>query len=276
MKKALIKTIILAVFFGMFFALRFLNTEGDLYASDIILKYAFSNHSFLYTDIIYICIEMIPYFTFMFIFGTYIYEHFNIASVYYFSRCSRRVRWLCKEMFKLFIITLIFVTLMPIAGIGLAAAGNHILFDVESLWIYFYFIIIYSFWLFGFTLIINIISIRKGSLTGFSIVTGVLLVFIALFALWNNESVFSLNLIENPDLMRNTKFLMLNFAAHLILPWHSSTNIMINNRINYLGLDFDLNISVVLFIVIAMISVLISIVFVKKQDLIILTRQMEN
>ncbi len=275
MKKTLIKAMLLSAFFGVFFALGYLGSNKDLYASNIILKYAFTNHAFLYTDVIYICTEMIPYFTFMFIFGTYIYEHFNTASTYYFSRCTNRGRWFCKEMLKLFFITLIFTVTMPLFGIGLAAINNHIIFDMASLWIYIYYIAIYTLFLFTCTIAINILAIKKGSMIGFSTVAVILLVLISLFALWNDAGIFTLQLTENPYLSRNTKFLMLNLVAHLILPWHSSSNTIIDSRINYLNLDFDLNISLLLFFVISVITVIVSTILVKKQDLIVTIKQME-
>ena len=47
--------------------------------------------------LIMLSLEMLPFFLFQMLFGIRIYRHYCTASVYFFSRCTYKVRWFVKR-----------------------------------------------------------------------------------------------------------------------------------------------------------------------------------
>jgi hypothetical protein len=260
-----IKCFLASAFCGIIQSLFYLGLRKTIYFSDIIIEFGFPIPSMEMVDLMRMSMSFFPLFLFQMLFGTYIYRHFCSASVYYLSRCENRVTWFLKEVLSLYPFMILYIVIMVLVGTLVAEIANQVIYDRESLLLFIYYILIHSLWLFITTLLMNIIAIKLDSGLAFIFTVGIQLSFILLI-------LFSADLFPLDDKLygvRNSILLQLNPASHLVLYWHSSFIETLDNRINSLNIQFDLNRSVILFILLSVIIVVIGTIIVKKQDLIL-------
>ena len=120
-----------------------------------------------------------PLLFFHIFYGSYIYRHFCTASVYYFSRSSRRIPWFLREAGVLYLFSLSYVLLLLIAGMITACLTVPTHFDRASLLLGGYYLLIYSLFNFAVTLTINLVSIVLGSNLGFALSEGCVAFFMS-------------------------------------------------------------------------------------------------
>lgn len=261
-KSLFLKCSIAALICGGFQALSFLSMKEHIHFSQIILTFSFYEVSFILVYLIELSLKLLPFFLFQVLFGTYIYRHFCTASIYYFTRCQNRVRWFLKESGKLYLFAMIYPFLMVLSGTVVASITNQIVFDPESVYLFIYYLIIHSLWLFVTTLLVNIIAIKLDSSTGFIAIVALQMISVSTFLLWKN--VWSLN-----DAMHSAKhafFLKFNPISHLIFTWHSSSIEGINRWINDLQIDFPFSQSILVYLLLSIIVIIIGCVVVKRQE----------
>lgn len=199
--------------------------------------------------------------------GNYIYERYCVSSVYFFSRCTKRVKWYLKETGKLYLMALLYVTVLILGACSLVRIGNleyRILWDESAGMLLIYYVTIYSVWLFATTLLINIIGILWDSSKGFILVVGGQVVCTALYGIlseWLNfmeytgegmkEQIFVLKLIP---------------VSNLVLKWHS--NHLADTPIieSVFGFEYELIHSVMGLVIGACIVLVVGIVVVKQSD----------
>lgn len=267
--RALLKCIILAVFCGVFQAIFYLGMKDDLNFSEIIIMFGFSEVSFILVYIIELSIKLLPILLFQILFGTYIYQHFCTASIYYFSRCQNRVKWFLKECTKLYLLTLIYPLMMVLSGTLVASISNRVIFDKDSFLLLISYVLIHSLWLFITALLINLIAILLDSSIGFTVVVGVQIFYVSTLLLW--KDVWPLE--DTAHLAKHVLYLKLNLIAHLILSWHSSSVSGVNQWINYLQIDFPLYISIILFLLISLVVVIVGCLVVKRKEWITFSKE---
>lgn len=270
------KVVALAAFLGVFLGISFFGPSKDMPFSQVVITYAFQYYQFGYTDIVYITTRMLPYLLFLFLFGTYIYKHFCTAGVYVFSRCENRLKWIAKEIAQLFGFCVLFTVLIPLFGMALACMTNHVTFGKADIYIYFYYVAIYALWLFFVTLLANMLAIRFGGMKGFGLVVIGICVCIALLSLWDGKKIFSLTVEDMEAAKRHAIYLKCNPISHLFISWHSSSDEMVSQYINILEIDFNLMFSVVVMAVASAITAIVSMIYIKKVDLIIMLGREEN
>lgn len=266
MRRNIIKAICLSALFGLLFTLGYNSYVKEVTFPEIVVHFAFGYNRFSYNDIINMCTLTVPYFTFMFIFGMSIYEHYIVSSVYYFSRCNNRVKWFVKEMLKLLLYTFIFVATMPIFGIVGASVSNDIIHLENGYMLYLCYVVIYTSWLYALTLITNVVAIRYNGYIGLIVSAGITFLFASLLCLWDEKAIFSMEFTDNPYLDRNGIILMFNLFSHLVLSWHTTSVEELELYIGRLGVKYDVSISICLFIIIAIVISQISVHIVKKQE----------
>jgi hypothetical protein len=269
MRKSFIICIGVAMLWGAFQALFYLGIRGEILLSDIILQYSFSDVSIILVYLIEMSIRLLPFLLFQILFGTYIYQHFCSASIYYFSRCHNRVKWFLKESLKLYVFALIYPMVMVISGTAVTSITNHVVFDKASYILLIYYLLIHSPWLFLTALLMNVIAIRLDSSYGFIVVAGLQLTSVGLLLLW--ENVWPL--VDTPNLDKHVFLLHLNPISHLILAWHSSPIVAVNERLNHLNIEFSLNTSVMFFFFISLAVIAFGCFVVKKQEWITLSKE---
>lgn len=128
----------------------------------------------------------IPLLFFQALYGTYVYRHFCTASVYFFSRYTKRTSWFFRESCALYFMGVIYLIMMLVAAITCSTLVSDVVFDVQSVKLFLFYIGIYSLYLFITAMGINIIAIIFNSNTGFLVVEGLNLFSITLFALVGN------------------------------------------------------------------------------------------
>lgn len=140
-----LKCIAIALFWGILLTLFYFASSKQVFFSDIIEVFSFSRPYMIIPYIIDITVQLLPYLLFQILFGTYIYRHFCSASYYYFSRCTNRTRWLLKEVISLYSYVLVFLIFVVASGTAIASITNTVIFDTESLVLFVYYLVIYSF-----------------------------------------------------------------------------------------------------------------------------------
>ena len=143
-------------------------------------------------------------------------------------------------------------------------------YDFTSLIITVYYLLIYSMFLFFFTLMINIVSIIAGSRIGFiSAVTVEIL---------GMSSFFMLGKIVSDEANIAGKYIWLlksNPFANIAFGVHSSKIKSLDKLINLKGISFDLNESIVYFFVLSLIMIVLGYFVVKKHEFITNNHEIE-
>lgn len=212
----------------------------------------------------------IPLLLFQILYGTYIYRHFCSAGVYFFSRKKRRESWFLKETGKLYLYVFLYCFLFIMSGIISTVIVCNVHFDYPSLILAIYYLLIYSLYLFTFTLMINVIAIAAGSRIGFIVAASIEVLGMGFYLTLGNI------ISDEADIIGKYIWtLKINPFAHLIFNMHSSKLASVNNIINIKGINFDLNQSVIYFFTLSVITIFIGYFIVKKREFIINNREID-
>lgn len=239
-----------AIFFGV------LNTiiygSGMQTDMQVFLMLSFGRTSLLMGDAANFISGYFPIFFFHVFFGTCIYKHFCSGSVYYFSRCKNLTRWFVKECGRLYLYVLGYLSILIASSMLCALAVWHIRLSTDALIGFAYYFAIHSLFLFFTTLAINVVSIFISDSKGFVYIEGALFFCIATFFV-AGEKMFP-NSVIAPDKMW---ILEINPISYLVFSVHSSRISALDEAINLYGMNFELNTSVVLFLLLSVITVII-------------------
>jgi hypothetical protein len=134
-------------------------------------------------------------------------------------------------------------------------------FDKESWIILAYYLIIHSLFLFFTTLCINLIAILVSSSDGFIYVEGILIFSIATFFVVGEKYYHSVPTASSP-----LGLIKWNPISHIIFSIHSSSIASVDKLINKNGLDFDLNVSVAVYLILVLIAIIGGVIAVNKHN----------
>lgn len=236
---------------------------------DVVNRLGFCDFYIAETYMINFVVYYFPVLLFQIIMGTYIYRHFCTASVYYFSRVQCRIRWYIKEAAKLYLMVAVYLIIVVAVAAIIAALGGGISFTYDSIILFVYYIIIQSLWLYAFTLLSNVLSVKCGSSNAFAYTLGFQALCMLYFAMLQNYFVF-----EGVDNVRGrVAALKLNPISHIVLHWHSSKINSVNDKLNAFAIDFDLNESVIVCLCIAAAVSVAGGFIIKNQELIVINRE---
>ena len=73
---------------------------------DLVLRMSYVGTSFEFPSLFNMTFRLFPLFAFQAIMGNSYYDYFCTGSVYYFSRCQLRKKWLAKKQFELLLTSL--------------------------------------------------------------------------------------------------------------------------------------------------------------------------
>lgn len=256
--------IVIAGIWAVFRSMCYWGGGDNIVLSNIILYCSLSLDEVLPIYLINITLDMMPFFLFQMLFGTLLYRHFCVASIYYFSRCTAKVPWFLRETGKLLLLAAIYSTVIPVIVIGIASIRNHLIIDEAGIFLFFYLIILQSLWLFILTLIENLSAIKLGSQNGFLILAVIQMLLIALLILWDKV----LPLENSVQITRNAFLVKWNPIVHLFLNWHSSQYTPLDSVIHRFSFSFDLNLSVLVFLILSSLVLAVGCVIIKQHDLI--------
>ncbi len=219
--------------------------------------------------LIMLSLEMLPFFVFQMLFGIRIYRHYCTASVYFFSRCTYKVRWFVKEAAALYVLAVLYAFTMLSVGCLIFGGARVVRWDIGGAVMFVYELALVSLWLFLTTVTVNLLAIRWESGTGFGAVACMQLGCIALLNIWDRI----LPLEDVADAERNAALLRINPISHLVLCWHSSSMEAISQYIDQYGIYFDLNESVIVLFLLSLGVCIAGGYMVKNQELILTNRE---
>lgn len=204
-------------------------------------------------DLLSLSTQYLPLYVFCAIVGTSVYQHFCTASVYVFSRQSRRLSWYISELRHLAISVICFQLVFAGTVIFATSYRFEIEYNQSGLLLLGYHLLIQSFWSCALALIINIISIFWGSDLGLTLGIGFNMVLITLLSV--------------PPLIEA------NPISRHILGWHSSKNEILDSILDNVEVSLDINTSVIyMFAFCAAMTVICGIILV-KYDLLISNKE---
>ncbi len=236
--------------------------------SRIVLFNAFNGIEYYPQYISQFTYQYIPLFAFQIIFATHIYKHFCCASVYFFSRNINRIKWFSGEVLRLYVYAVMYLTVVSIAQIVVISMFSKIVLDNTTFIILFYYIVIYSLYLLFTTLAINILSITFSSNIGFIIVQGIILLAISTY--------FYLGNYIKDDIItkKAVLFIKSNIIANLVFSIHSSNINKLNALINTVGINFDMNFSIIYYMIICIVVIVFGAYVVEKYEFITNSKEM--
>ena len=154
--------------------------------------------------------------------GTLIYKRFCISSVYVFSRCSNRKKWMISETVILFIYLLFANVLSVFIAVSISAIRFSLLIDLLGIYVLFGHVYIYSVWIFLICYSINVMSMYKGSALSFDVIMVIQFFLIGIIGI-----IEPLSGLVNKDILK--VLIYFNPISHLIIGWHNDVEELIYN-----------------------------------------------
>lgn len=203
---------------GILFSFAFINPyAGRISLSELVLQFSGASGVFTpgisLTELLSFSAKMIPYFLFELYFGISLYRHFCTAGVYVFSRTADRVLWYAGECLTIILADMLYQTAYLLSAIAAACLRYEVLWDLPGAGLLAVHALLYSFWAFAMTLLVNLLSLGFGSETAFAVTFGGQALLIVLLS--------SLRLFEN-DAAAYTFLLNADPMSRLVVGWHSA------------------------------------------------------
>lgn len=240
--------------------------KGNITLSDIIYAIGFGGVYISMASVMDFLFALFPLLFFQIIMGNFIYEHYCIASVYFFCRCTNKSKWYIRECVVLYMYALAYVCSIFIGGIFFCFLGGKVTFDTNGYLLLVFYILIYSLWLFATTLVINMLSLLIENSKSFSFVCAVQLGNVALYGILHSWLDFSQ--YEGEGMEQQILLLKALPMSNLILKWHSS--LFSNPEIHSVfGINYPFETSVFILILFSLIAGILGGIAVKYNDSII-------
>lgn len=168
---AILPALITAVFFSVLNLLNLLINSGRGVVQGLVDTVVFSgigNKPFSPETAISIILDcLLPVLIIELIYGSYVYKSFCNVGIYYFSRQYSRGRWFLRKCAELYLVIFLYILLAIGTKILLYGIVFGISIDYSGVYCLFYYLLHWSLWLFGVTLLINVISLKLTSTGGF-------------------------------------------------------------------------------------------------------------
>lgn len=263
MKRKFLMVFLFAFFGGFFHAIAYVNPyEEDILLSELILQVSGSRGKFSLgtsmSELVSLMLRMFPYYMFQMYFGIMMFRHFCTASVYVFSRHPNRLHWFFNEVMEIGKVTVVYQWLQCSITIFITMIRYPVRIDQAGLFLFLYHIAIYTLWICTITLCVNLLAVKVGSNTAFTMVMILQTVFVV-------SLPFILTSIK-PDFIKKFCF-NLNPISHLILGWQNSKMEDLRQVLDppYRGLN--MNVSLLYMIVLFNVITLIGAFMITKHDL---------
>lgn len=210
--------------------------------------------------------DLFPYILFQLVWGTYVYERFCTASIYFFSRKDNKGGWYLGECAKLYLWGVFYLVCLVSVSIAMVSLGREITLDKASVYIAAFYILLYSFFLFATALLVNLLALRIKSVYGFGIVVSVELLAAGAYEVLGNW--ICLTEEENNAVGMRLFALKCDPLSHLVLKWHGSFVGKVDGIINGYGLSFRIEESALAWAVAAVVVVVFGYAVIKRTEFI--------
>lgn len=261
------KYFVFSIIWGIIQTMFYFRTDQVVLFSDIMFVFSFYKPSFFITSIIDMVMNYIPLLFIQILYGTYIYRHFCSTSIYFFSRCANRQVWLLKEAIKLYYYIVIYLFCMVASGTLFCMLNFGVYFDEGSIYLLFYYMLIFSLWLYITTLSVNLIAVFIGSSNSASIMIGIQIILLLLLGIFDTWIPIDTNKMTAGSLLK------LNPISHLVLSWHNSRIFSVNRLVNILNINFTFHNSMIYMGTLAIILTLIGGVIIQKMQIITINKE---
>lgn len=265
--------ILLAVFSGICISIGFVRPfENVITLSDLVLQLSGSRGDFSMqcnlVELIGFMLRMMPNYIIILLWGNKLYSHFCTASIYVFSRCPDRIKWYRKALLPLIKTICIFEVLFLNTIIVVAALRYEVIFSVGGFVLLGCHFLIFILWNFALVLLVNVIAIKVGSSTAFTLVMVAQMTCTA--------ALSTINILTHMKAAQAVIDILLwiNPIAHTVLGWHRSpllTTELINSRYS-----LNLTASILLHALFCIITVVIGGLLILKKDLLAEDIEMET
>lgn len=212
--------------------------------------------SFEFPSLFNMTFRLFPLFAFQAIMGNSYYDYFCTGSVYYFSRCQLRKKWLAKKQFELLLASILYSAFLLVPSLLILIMQQRLMLSRTAWTITEYYVAIFSLWLFITTTTINFLSLKIKEVASYAFVIGSQLLL-----------VMALKFCE-PENGAAARLLSINPIAHLILSWHNSPISEVDFYIHQIETGISLNDSVAFFLGLSSVAVFVSIFIVCRQEII--------
>lgn len=210
--------------------------------------------------------DLFPYILFQLLWGTYLYERFCTASVYFFTRQDNKSKWYWGECVKLYLWGIVYLASIVFVGTIWVAVGRKITWDPASLYVLVIYLLLYSLFLFATSMLINLLSVRIKSAYGFGVVVGIELLMIVVYGVMGE--FFPPSEEEGEELKNCLTALKCNPLSHLVFKWHGSIVGKVDQMINQYQLSFLIEKSVLVWGIAAVVAALAGLVIINRTELI--------
>ena len=250
----------------------------EISTTQILLDTAFQKASMMPNALPELLKRYLPLLLFQIFYGTMIYRHFCTASVYYFSRKTKRVQWFLPECGMLFGYAVAYSAVLLFSGIGIIAAFGKLRWDPGFVPLLIYYLVTCSLFLFFTTLAINVLSILLTGNASFLIVEGACVLNIAVYSILYPISMEAAGYeappverpgYEPPNFLKDWMWAIRpNLIANLNLSLHDKGIAIPTGIINTQGLEFGLNGSVFYFLILSIMVTLGGCLVIRKHSFI--------
>ncbi len=259
---------LIAVVSGVYLSVMYINPHsGGISLSEMILQLSGSRGSFVlgfsYSELASFVMRLFPEFIFELYAGIMLYRHFCTASIYIFSRYPHRVRWYIGEVCHLGGAVCIFNILLLAVTILTTASRYGLQIDSAGIVFMAYHFLIHSLWIYGMTLSVNLLAIYFGSSTAYALVISVQLVCIVLLNLMDWLVRYYGGKLSYENVLK------WNPIAHLILGWHRSNMVSVNQVLTSSDMQVDLKCSLIIFLLFGIIITSTGAFIIKEYDLLV-------
>jgi hypothetical protein len=141
---------------------------------------------FSFSELIAFSARLLPYYTFELYMGVEIYQHFCTSSIYVFSRVSNRTKWYLKETLQVFALSALYAAIILAVTALTTGMRYQVTLDTIGFVKSAVYVLLYAMWCFIMTMAINLIALKHGSSTAFTVVIAAQILLLTLFSLMNS------------------------------------------------------------------------------------------
>lgn len=153
--------------------------------------------------------SLFPIILFQILFSRYIYEDFQISSVYVFSRCPDRKKWYYKKSLFLFGYTVIYIVSFTTTMLLISISNSMHAANWKDIEIYLMVTVSMTFFAYVTTLLLNLLAIRFGSS----------LAFVMIYLIFAVLMMMDIGYDKIPVLNQIPLLLKLNPISYLVVIW---------------------------------------------------------
>lgn len=227
-RNRLLVIVLLAATTGCLVSLKFINPYGGAAGlSEVLMQLSGSRGSFELglnpMELLEFCMRLFPVFLCCAYTGIQMYRYYCRASIYIFSRISRRTGWFLKEFLILLGSAALFEAVFLASALLTAAIRFQVSVRTEGLVLCLWHLVIYTLWITAMSCLVTVLAVRLGSAAAYTVTAGLQFLFIA--------AMSPLNRISD-DTVRTGRILAWNPMARLVAGWQSSRLPALNGELH--------------------------------------------